>query len=71
MTWTEAVTARDALLDDHCGGFWETHAHLICKRCGRVCEPWPLQRAARCAPSDWVQCIAPLEDCAIVVDGQS
>lgn len=36
---------------------------MICKRCRRRCEPWPLSRSARCAPKDWAMCISPTEDC--------
>lgn len=38
---------------------------LRCRRCHRECNPWPLQRSARCAPRDWVMCIAPIEDCEV------
>jgi len=39
---------------------------LVCRRCHRECEPWPLHRAARCSPAHWALCIAPAEDCDVV-----
>jgi hypothetical protein len=39
---------------------------LVCRRCKRDCNPWPLARSARCSPKYWVTCIAPIEDCNIV-----
>ena len=32
---------------------------IVCERCGRNKEPWPLKRPGNCSPKHWVNCIAP------------
>jgi len=35
---------------------------LICPRCGRKVEPWPVERADVCSPKDWEVCIRTFEN---------
>lgn len=30
---------------------------VICRKCGRKQDPWPLNRPNLCSPSDWAVCI--------------
>jgi hypothetical protein len=35
---------------------------MICPRCKRLLEPWPLKRNDMCAPKDWKVCIRTVEN---------